>query len=353
MTEEIDSIAQVWVKCDFNPSVNVKEVILRCLGGSDKMIVEEPAFATRVTVIGGEAIRESLGGRKAEEISHILVDGTWTEWERHDGSIEFWYHMPRLWPGLEVLDFSRSGVKSIGQGSFVRCQSLKTVTFGVSLSELGKWAFSDCSHLAEVILPDGMREVGTGVFHYCTSLKNMDLGKGIKRLRRSAFSNCSSLVQVFAGYVTRVGKGAFGWCTSLESVTFGNGMTKLGEMAFHECTSLQIVKLGRGLIRLERYAFKDCSSLVEIVLPDEVKEVGARAFADCCSLKIVKLGSEVTLLEDGAFSNCSSLVEIIGEIKEVGKYVFYGCTSLKTLSIRKPADVTLDRQQWGLRCRLM
>jgi hypothetical protein len=54
-----------------------------------------------------------------------------------------------------------------------------------------------------------------------------------------AFSNCSNLTSVtIPNSVTEVGGGAFVWCTSLTNATIGNSVTSIGDDAFHGCTSL-------------------------------------------------------------------------------------------------------------------
>ena len=58
----------------------------------------------------------------------------------------------------------------------------------------------------------------------------------------SAFSGCTSLASVtIPDSVTSIGGGSFARCTSLTSVTIGNGVTSIGSSAFGNCTSLTSV----------------------------------------------------------------------------------------------------------------
>lgn len=56
-----------------------------------------------------------------------------------------------------------------------------------------------------------------------------------------AFSGCTSLTSItIPNSVTSIGSGAFSHCTSLTSIVTPNNVTSIGAMAFWNCTSLTI-----------------------------------------------------------------------------------------------------------------
>lgn len=63
------------------------------------------------------------------------------------------------------------GVTSVPKGTFMNCPNLKSVTLPSTLTEIGNLAFSDCSALTEVIIPEGTK-IKSDIFTFvrCTSL---------------------------------------------------------------------------------------------------------------------------------------------------------------------------------------
>ena len=152
----------------------------------------------------------------------------------------------------------------------------------------------------------------------------------------SAFSGCSSLTSVtIPDSVTEIGGRAFSSCSSLTSVTIPNSVTEIGELAFSGCSSLISVTIPDSVTEIGEYAFRGCSSLTSVTIPDSVTEIGGSAFSGCSSLSSVIISDSVTEIGDNAFSGCSSLVSIklSDSLKSISNGLFYNCKSLESLSI--------------------
>ena len=77
-----------------------------------------------------------------------------------------------------------------------------------------------------------------------TGLRSIDLSKNTKlvTIKGEAFSICTSLTNVvIPDSVTSIGWGAFKGCTSLTSVKIPDGVTSIKDYAFCDCTSLKEV----------------------------------------------------------------------------------------------------------------
>ena len=69
-------------------------------------------------------------------------------------------------------------------------------------------------------------------------------GKSVTSIGFEAFSCCTGLTSVtIPDSVTSIGWGAFSGCTGLTSVTFGNSVTSIGEWAFENCTGLTSITI--------------------------------------------------------------------------------------------------------------
>jgi len=77
-----------------------------------------------------------------------------------------------------------------------------------------------------------------------------------------AFSGCTGLTSVtIPNSVTSIGKSAFSYCSGLTSVTIPNSVTGIGNYAFRGCTGLTSVTIPNSVTSIGNYAFYGCSGL--------------------------------------------------------------------------------------------
>ena len=104
---------------------------------------------------------------------------------------------------------------------------------------LPELAFSNCTALQEVTLPDDMKVIGGG-----------------------AFSGCAALTTVNLSQVTWINLNAFWGCTSLETLALDN-VTAIGQEAFYGCTGLETLKIPK-CTEFGTYIVSGCRSLTRI-----------------------------------------------------------------------------------------
>ena len=195
--------------------------------------------------------------------------------------------------------------------AFSGCSSLVSVEIPNSVTSIGGAAFSGCSSLESMVIPDGVTSIGSGAFFGCSSLSSVKIPDGVTSISERAFYDCFSLV----------------------SVELPDGVTSIDRFAFYDCRSLASVEIPDGVTSIGENAFSGCRSLASVKIPSSVTSIGWSAFEGCRSLVSVKIPSSVTSIGDGAFSGCSSLESIELPIEQIGRNVLAGCCNLTSVTL--------------------
>ncbi len=100
-------------------------------------------------------------------------------------------------------------------------------------------AFSNCSGLTSVTIPNSVTSIEYYAFSNCSSLTSITIPNSVTSIGMSAFRGCSGLTSItIPNSVTSIGYQAFWGCDGLTSVTIPNSVTSIGEGAFYNCTGL-------------------------------------------------------------------------------------------------------------------
>ena len=89
---------------------------------------------------------------------------------------------------------------------------------------------------------DGLTSIPSDAFSNCTSLKSIEIPNSVTSIDSEAFKYCRSLASItIPNNVTSIGYHAFFGCDSLASVTIPNNVTNIGMQVFYSCDSLASV----------------------------------------------------------------------------------------------------------------
>ena len=206
-------------------------------------------------------------------------------------------------------------VNEIGERAFSTCSALTAITIPDSVVKIGDAAFYSGCAFSSVRIPDSVIEIGESAFGSIDTLEEVTIGKGIAALPESCFTHCEKLARV----------------------TFASGSTlsSIGNDAFGNCSALETIELPDSVTTIEDGAFR-YSGLKAFTLPAGVNEVGNAAFGDCDALKRFEFLGEVGNFDTGMFSGTDSLEEWKGSaeaLTTVFGWGTYGSLSPKKLEI--------------------
>ena len=202
-------------------------------------------------------------------------------------------------------------VTSIRSGAFSNCSGLTSITIPNSVTSIGDSAFSGCSGLTSMTIPNSVIGIGDYTFEYCSGFISITIGSS----------------------VTRIGDYAFSGCTGLTNIEIPNSVRSIGANAFNGCYRLKSIEIPNSVTSIGNFAFDGCSALISVVIPNGVTSIGNRTFANCSKLTSVVIPNSVNIIENAAFSKCYALksIEIPNSVTGIGNYAFNGCSSLEVV----------------------
>ncbi len=276
---------------------------------------------------------------------------------------------------ITTVNFNAENCTTMGTLSspvFFNNTSITTLNIGERVKSIPDYAFSDCSALTEITIPDSVTSIGqkafyacsglttlnfnaknctvmgssnSHVFDNCTSLSTLNIGENVKILPDCAFYNCSALTDVtIPDSVVSIGERAFYGCSTLATVNFNaENCTTMGSSSykvFENGSMLTTLNIGEKVKNIPDYAFNGCSNMTgTLVIPDSVINIGTYAFGSCSSLDTLTIGKGVESIGERAFSDCSELTVINFNAENCttmgsqSMRTFEGCTSFSTLNI--------------------
>ena len=248
----------------------------------------------------------------------------------------------------------------------------ETVTYNgttYSVTAISNDAFSGCTGLTSVTIPNSVVNIGGGAFSGCSGLTSVTIPNSVKTISQQSFYSCTSLTDVtIPNSVTRIDAFAFYKCTGLQSVIIPNSVTFIGTYAFASCTNLASVNVPSSLISIGAdifaytawynnqpdgliyfgpiaYRYKGTMpSGTSFVIDDGTLGIAGSAFGGCSGMTSVTIPNSVVNIGGGAFFGCSGLtnVTIPASVTDIEAYAFEECTNLSTVTINSDSVVSKD-----------
>ena len=188
-------------------------------------------------------------------------------------------------------------------GSVVIPESVTYKGITYSVTSIGDGAFSNCTGLTDVVIPNTVTSIGT---------------VGRNSSSSGAFEGCINLTSVkIPNGVTTIGEHAFIGCTKLEYIEIPSSVIMVGGCAFHNTAWFEQQQDGLVYIGDVLYCYKGKIPVnAEINIKEGTKAIAEHAFA----INVYEYESE--LLD----------VTIPNSVTHIARCAFFCCSKLKKIS---------------------
>ncbi|MBO7594154.1 MAG: leucine-rich repeat domain-containing protein [Salinivirgaceae bacterium] len=256
-------------------------------------------------------------------------------------------------------------VTNISGSAFSDCSELTSITIPNSVANIGDYAFNNCINLTTVSIPETIINIEENAFNNCDNLdynsynnayyigneenpyvvlfaaknKNIEsceINSKCKMIFPKAFYRCIKILEIeIPNSVTKISTAAFCGCSNLTSVLIPNSVKYVGSDAFTSCGKLASIEIPNSVTYIGEYAFRDCYKLESVNIPDSIASINFHMFWGCRSLKSVTVPNSVIDIGFGAFEDCQNLTSITipNSVTNISSNAFSGCRALNSAII--------------------
>ena len=178
---------------------------------------------------------------------------------------------------------------------------------------ISDYAFTGCSALTSISIPEGVPRIGDSMFSGCNRLEIVNIPDSVTYIGHNAFNDCKIKSIVISDHVTSIGKYAFQNCRELTDINIPESVISIGIQAFNNTGYYNTesnwengaLYIGRHLISVDKETVSG-----EFTVKAGTISIAESVFAYCSELTGISIPESVTIIAERTFSGCDKLREI-------------------------------------------
>ena len=198
-------------------------------------------------------------------------------------------------------------VRTVPKQTYFNREDLVDVVIEEGVIAIEDYAFSGCSNLKSIKLPNSLTEIGAGAFSDCGSLESINIPPQVDYIDMWAFSKCANLKEVHAANLKA-------WCNIEFATADANPLYHAHNLYLNNNLVKNITaEMLQGVTEIKYDAFRNCESLESVEIPSSITSIDEGAFAYCKNLTKAVVHNKRARIHKNAFYGCNKLPEVLKE----------------------------------------
>ena len=315
-------------------------------GCNSLVSVTLPFVGSSIDATGSSAVFGYIFGGRSDSASSTTA-------QRYSSNSTYYTYIPST-----IRNVTITRQTSIPNGAFSGCSNIESINIPDNTTSIGQYEFYNCSSLERLNsnedgvfnIPSTVTSISDYAFYGCSGATDVRTSNNLTSIGQYAFYNCKNVKYfnsedegtfIIPNGCQSIGQYAFYGMKFITDVTIPNSVTSIGGYSFYGFDSLTNITLpfvgasadATGSSAVFGYIFGSRSDSASGYISQKYSDNNSSYYHIPSSIRTVTVTNQ-TAIPYGAFYGCSFIesIKIPENVRSIGAYAFYNCTGLLNLN---------------------